>query len=487
MLTKNRYQLAVLGYVGAAALHLDERVRAERRCICSGEGGRGNRAKSSSPASAPRCRIRSAAKRDNIAFSDSIFAEDIGKFPDLNLAESLQRIPGVQIARDFTGEGTSVAVRGLGKRLHADHAEWRAGRNGLGQQHRQRQPGPRHRPRAVPDGTVPPVDGEQDPDRQPAGRRRCREHRPAHRAAVRRQRASTSTTPPRAATRNRAKSGARASAFYASNTWDTGIGEFGILGGVAYSNRKYRSDGFNTIGFTTCLARQPLPVCHRCRSATASSRLTTTPVTATRHRPGRPRFRPVYSFGANGPTAIRRRPADRLRRRRHAGRHLGPVVQRPELCDLAAPRAPGHAGRRARNHLGNPCRCSGRRRTSSSSTSTACYSKADHAYERNDLNLAVRSTNTNIPLNVELNEDNVVTSATIANPSLAQRKPAVSRRHGFHQPQWRHEVADRREVHASTRRSTTTTATGSARPTPICSTRTSTPASRSTSRPMATA
>ena len=50
------------------------------------------------------------AKRDNINFSDSIFAEDIGKFPDLNLAESLQRIPGVQIARDFTGEGTSVAI-----------------------------------------------------------------------------------------------------------------------------------------------------------------------------------------------------------------------------------------------------------------------------------------------------------------------------------------------------------------------------------------
>src|SRR5262245_31832104 len=56
-----------------------------------------------------------AAKRDNISISDSIYAEDIGKFPDLNLAESLQRIPGVQIARDFTGEGTSVAVRGLGR------------------------------------------------------------------------------------------------------------------------------------------------------------------------------------------------------------------------------------------------------------------------------------------------------------------------------------------------------------------------------------
>ena len=56
-----------------------------------------------------------AAKRDNISVSDSIYAEDIGKFPDLNLAESLQRIPGVQIARDVTGEGTSVAIRGLGK------------------------------------------------------------------------------------------------------------------------------------------------------------------------------------------------------------------------------------------------------------------------------------------------------------------------------------------------------------------------------------
>ena len=34
-----------------------------------------------------------AAKRENINFSDSVFAEDIGKFPDLNLAESLQRSP----------------------------------------------------------------------------------------------------------------------------------------------------------------------------------------------------------------------------------------------------------------------------------------------------------------------------------------------------------------------------------------------------------
>ena len=45
---------------------------------------------------------------------DAIVAEDIGKFPDLNLAESLQRIPGVSIDRD-AGEGRSITVRGLGQ------------------------------------------------------------------------------------------------------------------------------------------------------------------------------------------------------------------------------------------------------------------------------------------------------------------------------------------------------------------------------------
>ncbi|WP_308364002.1 MULTISPECIES: TonB-dependent receptor [unclassified Microbulbifer] len=44
---------------------------------------------------------------------DSILAEDIADFPDQNLAESLQRIPGVAIDRD-DGEGRTITVRGLG-------------------------------------------------------------------------------------------------------------------------------------------------------------------------------------------------------------------------------------------------------------------------------------------------------------------------------------------------------------------------------------
>ncbi|UYY77610.1 TonB-dependent receptor [Sphingomonas sp. R1] len=54
------------------------------------------------------------AKRDSTGFTDSIFAEDIGKFPDTNIAESFNRIPGITITRDVTGEGVNVAIRGLG-------------------------------------------------------------------------------------------------------------------------------------------------------------------------------------------------------------------------------------------------------------------------------------------------------------------------------------------------------------------------------------
>ncbi len=51
-------------------------------------------------------------KRDASVISDVISAEDIGKFPDQNLADSLQRVTGVQITRT-AGEGTRVSVRGL--------------------------------------------------------------------------------------------------------------------------------------------------------------------------------------------------------------------------------------------------------------------------------------------------------------------------------------------------------------------------------------
>src|SRR5262245_54408049 len=52
-------------------------------------------------------------KRDSVIHVDAIVAEDMAKFPELNLAESLQRLPGVQINRE-AGEGRRISLRGLG-------------------------------------------------------------------------------------------------------------------------------------------------------------------------------------------------------------------------------------------------------------------------------------------------------------------------------------------------------------------------------------
>nr|WP_246586801.1 TonB-dependent receptor [Stakelama flava] len=51
-------------------------------------------------------------KRNAGQIVDSVVAEDIGKLPDRNVAEALQRITGVQIQRSY-GEGSSIAIRGL--------------------------------------------------------------------------------------------------------------------------------------------------------------------------------------------------------------------------------------------------------------------------------------------------------------------------------------------------------------------------------------
>ena len=55
-----------------------------------------------------------AEKRNETAAIDSIVSEDIGKFPDSNLAESMQRVPGVTLSRGDGGEGRNISVRGLG-------------------------------------------------------------------------------------------------------------------------------------------------------------------------------------------------------------------------------------------------------------------------------------------------------------------------------------------------------------------------------------
>ena len=56
------------------------------------------------------------AKRQSSVIADIISAEDIGKFPDKNVAEALQRVPGIVINREF-GEGERVSLRGTAPNL----------------------------------------------------------------------------------------------------------------------------------------------------------------------------------------------------------------------------------------------------------------------------------------------------------------------------------------------------------------------------------
>lgn len=57
-------------------------------------------------------------KRDADSISDAVVAADVGKLPAFNIAEALQRVPGVSIVRE-AGEGQFISVRGLGPNFQA--------------------------------------------------------------------------------------------------------------------------------------------------------------------------------------------------------------------------------------------------------------------------------------------------------------------------------------------------------------------------------
>jgi TonB-dependent receptor len=106
---RNTHALAILGLAGIAGAASPDAVAQDAPASQSGEevetvvvtGFRRSLADAT------------AAKKESVGFQDSIFAEDIGKFPDTNLAESFNRIPGINISREITGEGLNVAIRGL--------------------------------------------------------------------------------------------------------------------------------------------------------------------------------------------------------------------------------------------------------------------------------------------------------------------------------------------------------------------------------------
>jgi TonB-dependent receptor len=185
-------------------------------------------------------------KKEAVGFQDSINAEDFGKFPDKNIAESLSRVPGVQVGRDVTGEGMTIQIRGLGSSFTKILLN--------------------NSPIAV--ASSGPIDGantnrEVDLDLLPtdlftkltvsksptagmieggaAGVVNLRSARPFDKEG---RQLSVSLTGTKQQIAD--KAGARGSVL-ASQTWD---GKFGILGGISFSRQEARTRGFETVGWT---------------------------------------------------------------------------------------------------------------------------------------------------------------------------------------------------------------------------------------------
>ncbi|MDR7331262.1 TonB-dependent receptor [Roseateles asaccharophilus] len=186
------------------------------------------------------------AKKNAVGFIDAITAEDMGKFPDSNIAESIARIPGVTMTREITGEGLQIQIRGLGTNFTrillngAPVASASTGRTDTGSANREVDmdflPGELFsRVSVIKSPTASILEGGA------AGVVDMRSARPFDRKGFRTAFTLTGTKNEQAD-----KYGNRGSALI-SNTWDN---TFGVLAGVAWSSNKVKTTGFESIGWT---------------------------------------------------------------------------------------------------------------------------------------------------------------------------------------------------------------------------------------------
>jgi TonB-dependent receptor len=374
------------------------------------------------------------AKRKNISFSDSIFSEDIGKFPDINLAESLQRIPGVQISRDLTGEGTSVAIRGLGREFTQITL------NGAPVQ-------------TASDSNIDGVSETRGADLVLFPTELFHELSVTKTPTARQVEGGVAANVDLRIARPFDKKGFHISyaakanyqevsgkwsprlGVYVSDTWDTAVGEFGVLAGIAYSKRVYQSEGFNTPGQNAgWITVSPGVSCPASQTG-CNPRNDVIPNTSPsqQYQPGvTNRYGNAsqtwaatvpagYSFGANGLN-----PGNPLTICGANGVKGGTSnLSCEDLSYALWPRLP------------RPDVLFGERKTTSGILALqwapsdslsfyldSLYSEADHPYNRNDLNVELRSKTNLVPVDVTLDQNKVVTKATIANPSyLSENRP----------------------------------------------------------------
>ncbi|SFN95751.1 TonB-dependent receptor [Sphingomonas sp. OK281] len=179
-------------------------------------------------------------KRNSTQIVDSIVAEDIGKLPDRNIAEALQRISGIQIQRNF-GEGSSVAIRGLTQvRTELNGRDIFTANNSSNALSLE----------DVPSELLAGIDVYKNPsadliEGQLSGTINFRTRKPFDFDGFKISGSATNTY------YDLVKNSQPAASLLVSDRWNTGIGEIGILASASYQKTSFRQDTISTEPFYT--------------------------------------------------------------------------------------------------------------------------------------------------------------------------------------------------------------------------------------------
>ncbi|MBD8737079.1 TonB-dependent receptor [Sphingomonas sp. CFBP 13706] len=214
-------------------------------------------------------------KRNSAQIVDSIVAEDIGKLPDRNIAEALQRISGIQIQRNY-GEGSSVAIRGLTQvrtELNGrDIFTASANSSSLSLED-------------VPSELLAGIDVYKNPsadliEDQLSGTINFRTRKPFDFSGFKVSAAATNTY------YDLARKSQPTASLLVSNRWNTGIGEFGLLVSASYQKTVFSQDTISTEPFETLDPNDPDPIIRAASLAALSSLGRTGQVTTIPHGTG---------------------------------------------------------------------------------------------------------------------------------------------------------------------------------------------------------
>ena len=187
-------------------------------------------------------------KRDNVGLTDTVFSEDMGKFPDPNIADALARVPGVQVTRaTIDGEGMNISIRGMGPAFtrvllngapmaSASGGNWGGGVSANREVDMDFLPAELFRSASVyKSQQADLIEGGL------AGTVNMRSVRPFDKSGFRSAFTLSGNF------RDQDKKWGNTGSALVSNTWNTRWGKMGLLGGFAWGDSKYYTDAFQSV------------------------------------------------------------------------------------------------------------------------------------------------------------------------------------------------------------------------------------------------